>query len=347
MGSDTFGTLPDEPEIPNRDRLSDEKELTGTYFSDNPLQRLTRMSNRGVSHSANQLDESLAGQSISLAGVITSARVITTKKGDPMAFIQLEDPTGGVEITVFPKTYAKTKELWRVEALATIKGKVELRDAKIQVLCESATELVLEDLPEGSEPAPREEEAGVVQIAMANDDEAALADVAMTDEVPADLPPPPEEPPSEFLEQQPVPRPAVAPQTAPGHTGRSYCSDRRGAGHSRVAAGSGSTASSKIRAGADPFRRRRRVRGHAAVRSAAAFANLSSNAPRIMTRKCAGCANFSTCCAACRDATSSPFSFPIRRELSSLDFPNFTTSYSVLQDSLNQLVGDWGSLEVQ
>jgi DNA polymerase-3 subunit alpha len=140
MTADTFGILPDEPEIPNRDKLQDEKELTGTYFSDNPLMRLARSSHKNVSHTAQQIDESLAGHIVSLAGVVTSSRIITTKKGDAMAFVSIEDPTGSTEITVFPKTYARTKELWHAEALVLVKGKVELRDGKIQILCESAEE---------------------------------------------------------------------------------------------------------------------------------------------------------------------------------------------------------------
>ncbi len=210
MMADTFGTLPDEPEIPNREKLADEKELTGAYFSDNPLLRLGKSSNKAVSHFVNQIDESIAGQMVTIAGVVTSSRVITTKKGDPMAFVQIEDPSGATEVTVFPKTYSRSKELWRVEALVLVKGKVELREGKIQLLCETASEY---QPPEATEEEGRtaneqfNEQPNVVQFAIADDGEAALADASGIIEEALEVestPPPPEEPPDEFSSQSPV-----------------------------------------------------------------------------------------------------------------------------------------------
>ena len=137
--ADTFGTLPDEAEIPNREKLAGEKELTGAYFSDNPLLRLGRSTDKAISHLVNQIDETIAGQMVTIAGVVTSSRVITTKKGDPMAFAQIEDPSGTTEVTVFPKTYGRTKELWHAESLVLVRGKVESREGKVQLLCETAS----------------------------------------------------------------------------------------------------------------------------------------------------------------------------------------------------------------
>ncbi|MCX7840667.1 MAG: DNA polymerase III subunit alpha, partial [Anaerolineae bacterium] len=148
---DTFGVLPDEPEISQRDKLADEKELTGAYFSDNPLLRLSKHQDNRVTHLAQQLDESLARQTIALAGVVTSARVITTKKGDTMAFVSLEDPSGTVELTVFPKVFERTRDLWQTDAVVFVKGKVDVRDGKLQVVCDSAEEYRLDNI----EPAPR------------------------------------------------------------------------------------------------------------------------------------------------------------------------------------------------
>ncbi|MDE3088693.1 MAG: DNA polymerase III subunit alpha, partial [Chloroflexota bacterium] len=201
MSADTFGTLPDEPEIPSREKLANEKELSGAYFSDNPLLRLGKTTNKAVSHFVNQIDETIAGHMVTIAGVVTSSRVITTKKGDPMAFVQIEDPSGTTEVTVFPKTFSRTRELWHVEALVLVKGKVEVREGKIQLLCDTASEY---QPPETTDAQSSASQPNVVQFAIADDSEAAVADASAVIEEALEVentPPPPEEPPDEFSNQ--------------------------------------------------------------------------------------------------------------------------------------------------
>jgi DNA polymerase III alpha subunit len=65
-----------------------------------------------------------------LAGVITSIRTINTKKGDQMAFVQLEDLQGGCEVVFFPKAYAEYKEKLAVDAVVIVKGKAQTREAR-------------------------------------------------------------------------------------------------------------------------------------------------------------------------------------------------------------------------
>ena len=49
----------------------------------------------------------------------------TTKKGEPMAFVQLEDLTGSVEVVVFNSTYAAARELLVEDAVLIVKGRVD------------------------------------------------------------------------------------------------------------------------------------------------------------------------------------------------------------------------------
>ena len=42
------------------------------------------------------------GQQVTIGGVIKSIRQIVTKKGDAMAFLQVEDPQGTIEVVAFP-----------------------------------------------------------------------------------------------------------------------------------------------------------------------------------------------------------------------------------------------------
>ena len=71
-----------------------------------------------------------------LGGMINSLKRITTRKGDPMAFVNLEDLTGTIEIVVFPKTYELVKSLLTVDAAVLIKGKATGTDEDLKIICE-------------------------------------------------------------------------------------------------------------------------------------------------------------------------------------------------------------------
>lgn len=347
LSADTFGTLPDEPEVSNREKLADEKELTGAYFSDNPLQRLTRQTNKNVSHLANQLDDSLAGQMITLAGVVTSARVITTKKGDPMAFVQVEDPSGSVEITVFPKTYGRSRELWRVEALVLVKGKVELREGKLQVLCEMAEEYRLEASETGTAPDQAATEPSTVQIAIPDETEAAIAEMTLTAQVEdefTDMPPMPEVPPDEFSSQPPVLSHPKDESPSPVAIG-----DQETASRVVPVTTSGRIAESNPVYVAPPS---------IGAGDAVAFAGTARREqPRHLRIYLERAGDYDEEVRRLRELLNllrsvqgrDRFTFfvPNPQGMVQLDFPNFTTSYAVVEDTLNQLVSEWGALEVQ
>jgi DNA polymerase-3 subunit alpha len=52
-------------------------------------------------------------------------RTTTTKKGEPMAFVQLEDVTGSVEVVVFNSTYAAARELLVEDIVLVVKGRID------------------------------------------------------------------------------------------------------------------------------------------------------------------------------------------------------------------------------
>ncbi|HED64615.1 MAG TPA: hypothetical protein ENJ09_03565, partial [Planctomycetes bacterium] len=52
----------------------------------------------------------------------------TTRKGKKMARFRLEDLQGGVNVTVFPRTYAECRELLEEDRILICRGKLEERD---------------------------------------------------------------------------------------------------------------------------------------------------------------------------------------------------------------------------
>jgi len=94
-----------------------------------------------------EIDEEMAGQKVVIAGVVAWLRPHITKKGDPMAFVNLEDLQGNIEVIVFPKIYEKTRELWQDDKILVVKGRVDAKDRGAKVICESAQDYLLTSRP--------------------------------------------------------------------------------------------------------------------------------------------------------------------------------------------------------
>ncbi len=128
--------LPDIEEVKGREKLQWEKELLGVYSISHPLHQLKVDFKRITTCSCAELDERYDGKGVTLAGVITNVRVINTKKGDPMAFVQLEDLQGGCEVVFFPKAYAEFKEKLVVDSVVIVKGKAQMREGQTTLLAD-------------------------------------------------------------------------------------------------------------------------------------------------------------------------------------------------------------------
>ncbi|HHY56210.1 MAG TPA: DNA polymerase III subunit alpha, partial [Chloroflexi bacterium] len=128
--------LPDLEEVKGREKLQWEKELLGVYSISHPLQQMNIDFKRVTTCSCAELDETYDGKGVTLAGVITSIRTINTKKGDQMAFVQLEDLQGGCEVVFFPKAYAEYKDKLSVDAVVIVKGKAQTRENQTTLLAD-------------------------------------------------------------------------------------------------------------------------------------------------------------------------------------------------------------------
>ncbi|HEU5347723.1 MAG TPA: DNA polymerase III subunit alpha, partial [Ktedonobacterales bacterium] len=136
-------TLPDVPDHPQEQVLQWEKELLNLYLSAHPLSHIAPALKRRVTTYTANLNEEWAGQKITLGGRITEIRRIVTKRGDTMLIVQLEDLQGTVPVTVFPKTYAATSDVWHEDAVVLVTGTVRLRDEDPEIICESAEEFAM------------------------------------------------------------------------------------------------------------------------------------------------------------------------------------------------------------
>jgi DNA polymerase-3 subunit alpha len=150
--ADTFGELPTVKEIDSKTQLEWEKELMGVYFSPHPLLKLAQNGKKYVGAQIGELSIEHDGQQVTIGGIIKDVRQIVTKKGDPMAFLQVEDPQGTIEVVVFPRTFNDCRDIIREDALVLVRGKVQVREDKLAILSDLVWNYPVESaLPE---PAP-------------------------------------------------------------------------------------------------------------------------------------------------------------------------------------------------
>lgn len=129
--------LPDIDEVKGKEKLQWEKELLGVYSISHPLMQLNVDVRSIVTCACNELDERHHGQNVMLIGMIADVRTITTKKGDLMAFVNLEDMQGQCEMVVFPRTFEEHRDKLIKDNVVLVKGKAETRNGQTNLLADT------------------------------------------------------------------------------------------------------------------------------------------------------------------------------------------------------------------
>lgn len=131
--------LPVVTEWPQSDKLTFEKEALGFYLSGHPMGRYQEELKRYTSGTLVDLADMPHEKVVTVAGTISSRKVINTKKGDRMAFLTIEDMVGSVEVLVFPRTYAAHIEMIGEDQdqPLVIKGKLDNTGESPKLLAET------------------------------------------------------------------------------------------------------------------------------------------------------------------------------------------------------------------
>ena len=138
-------------EISRQEKMFWEKELLGTFVSENPLTTLAYRLPHNVIISKNDLDSAKDGQREIVVGQVSTHRSGLTKAGKPFSVVTLDMLGGNIEIMVWSDSQEKTKDLWYEGSLVQIVGKVRYRDNEISVTCYEATQYILDDMIDQAE----------------------------------------------------------------------------------------------------------------------------------------------------------------------------------------------------
>ena len=154
-GADELSTAPKAPPVPDyppTEKLRLEKELVGFYLSDHPLKQLARQVRLLSPLALANLPETADKARVSAVVMVPELKQVTTRKGDRMAVLQLEDLTGSCEAVVFPKSYARLADHLIVDARLLVWGSVDRRDDRVQLIVEDCRsiddlQLLMVELP--------------------------------------------------------------------------------------------------------------------------------------------------------------------------------------------------------
>ncbi len=152
---------PNLPPMDPLDRLRQEREVLGLYVTGHPLEGYTDAIDKfctldseglfALQEEAREKDIAVPDKTHCLYGQILSLRRLTTRKGELMAFVQVEDLKGSYELLVFPKVYENCHSLLNVGRALYILGRPSVRedeDAKIIVEDLALLDPDIEALPE-------------------------------------------------------------------------------------------------------------------------------------------------------------------------------------------------------
>lgn len=154
-------------------KLALEKEVLGIYVSDHPLAPYEYALSKARDYTISDLEDSEdvedpisggietkykvpEGKPFWVAGMLTSLQKKSTKNGDPMAILTIEDLEGEASAVVFPKLYKKCAGILMGEVdqqtgestsdvFIRVKGKLERGDRGVQIIAQEVESLHLDD----------------------------------------------------------------------------------------------------------------------------------------------------------------------------------------------------------
>ena len=133
--------LPEKDEWDESEKLRREKEALGFYITGHPLDRFKEEVERFATCSIQDLFGLKDKSKVRMAGVVEKLKIKRTKRGNKMAILTLEDPTGSTEVVLFPDVFEKYSPLLKGDEPLLITGTAEKGDNGAKILAQEVTSL--------------------------------------------------------------------------------------------------------------------------------------------------------------------------------------------------------------
>jgi DNA polymerase III subunit alpha len=111
-----------------------EKETLGLWISEHPLAGVAAELKRKCDRVLGDLERCRDGEIVTVGGIVSAVKQLTTKKGEPMVFLRLDDLTGSAEAVVFNSVYAASRELCETDRVLVLKGRVDHKEGESKLI---------------------------------------------------------------------------------------------------------------------------------------------------------------------------------------------------------------------
>ena len=124
--------IEDHGEFPLPELLKMEKEVSGLYLSGHPLDGYRQQIQKiGACRIADLMGEEARrydGKHVNIVCAVIKSKFMTTRSNTMMAFTNVEDLSGTMEIIVFPKVLADCRSALQDNAVVVINGRVSVKE---------------------------------------------------------------------------------------------------------------------------------------------------------------------------------------------------------------------------
>ena len=145
-----INSIPNIEEYDEREKLALEKEVLGMYVTGHPLSEYEEELNKKTSINTRKLKElkedmdkflAMDQQNVIIGGMISQKRIQTTKRNEIMAFLEVEDLYGSIEIIVFPKILKQYNTIVNEENIVYIKGRLNIQEDNAKIIAEEIKDI--------------------------------------------------------------------------------------------------------------------------------------------------------------------------------------------------------------
>ncbi|HGF7224839.1 TPA: DNA polymerase III subunit alpha [Vibrio cholerae] len=137
--ADMFGVLTDAPEEveqkytqvpewPEKVRLEGERETLGLYLTGHPVDEYLKELTKYTSCRLNEAAPTRRDQSLTVAGLVIAARVMTTKRGTRIGLMTLDDRSGRMEVMLYSEALDRYAEWLEKDRILVVSGQVSFDD---------------------------------------------------------------------------------------------------------------------------------------------------------------------------------------------------------------------------
>jgi DNA polymerase-3 subunit alpha len=121
-------------EFEKKELLALEKESLGLYVSEHPLAAVKEQLRRKTDARIADVERRRDGEVVTIGGIVGALKALTTKKGDPMVFLRLDDLSGSIETVVFNSVYAAARELLVPDRVLVVKGRIDHKEGETKLI---------------------------------------------------------------------------------------------------------------------------------------------------------------------------------------------------------------------